>query len=265
MDLQGIVIAVVCVGGMGLLIGVFLSYFGKYFHVESDPREEAILEALPGNNCGGCGFAGCSGLASAIVRGDAPVSGCPVGGEKVGKQVGEIMGVEAEKAKRKRAHVKCKGTCEKTRVNYLYHGVEDCRMLSFVPGGGAKTCEYGCLGFGSCKKVCQFDAIDILDGIAVINKEKCKSCGKCVSICPKDLIEMIPYEDSYAVECSSKEKGPVTAKACKAGCIACGICEKECPDGAITVTDFVAYIDQEKCTDCGICAAKCPKKVIKVI
>ncbi len=265
MDIQGIIIAVACVGGVGLLIGVFLSFFGNYFKVESDPREDAVTEALPGNNCGGCGFAGCAGLAAAIVKGDAPVSGCPVGGEKVAQEIAQIMGVKAEKTKRMRAYIKCKGTCEKTTVDYLYHGVEDCRMLSFVPNGGAKTCDYGCLGFGSCKKVCQFDAIDILDGIAVIYKEKCKACGKCVSICPKSLIEMIPYEASYVVGCSSRDKGPVTAKACKAGCIACGICEKECPQGAITVTDFVAHIDQEKCTGCGICAAKCPKKIIELV
>lgn len=265
MDIQGIMIAVACVGGVGLLIGVFLSFFGNYFKVETDPREDAVIEALPGNNCGGCGFAGCSGLAAAIVKGEAPVSGCPVGGEKVAAEIAGIMGVEAGETVRMTAYVKCKGTCEKTTVDYAYHGVEDCKMLSFVPNGGAKTCDFGCLGFGSCKKVCPFDAIDILDGIAVINKEKCKACGKCIENCPKHLIELIPYDAGFAVGCSSKEKGPVTMKACKTGCIGCGLCVKECPTGAITVTDFVAHIDQEKCTSCGACAAKCPKKIIEMV
>ncbi len=263
MDVQGIIIAVACVGGLGLLIGIFLSIFGNYFKVESDPREDAIIEALPGNNCGGCGFAGCTGLAAAIVKGDAPTSGCPVGGEPVAQAVAKIMGVDAAKTKRMTAYVKCKGTCKKTTLDYEYYGMKDCKMLSFVPNGGAKTCDFGCLGYGSCQKACVFDAIDILDGIAVVNKEKCKACGKCVENCPKSLIELIPYDAVCAVGCSSKDKGPITMKACKAGCIGCGLCVKECETGAITVTDFVAHIDQEKCTGCGKCAEKCPKKIIE--
>lgn len=86
MDIAGIIIAAVVVGGTGLFIGVFLGIAGKKFAVEVDEREEAILEVLPGNNCGGCGYAGCSGLAAAIVAGDAEVSGCPVGGAPVAER-----------------------------------------------------------------------------------------------------------------------------------------------------------------------------------
>lgn len=265
MDIIRIITAVALVGGVGLLISIFLSIFGNIFKVETDPREDAIIDALPGNNCGGCGYAGCSGLAAAIVKGEAPVNGCPVGGENVAGEVAKIMGVEAATGNKMVAHVMCSGTCEKASEQYEYTGVKDCRMAQFVTAKGSKSCSYGCLGFGSCISACQFDAITILDGIAYIDKDKCKACGKCVTTCPKGLIEMIPYDAKFAVECKSKDKGPQVMKKCSAGCIGCSLCVKACESEAVTVTDFVAHIDQDKCISCGACSEKCPKKVIKAL
>lgn len=260
--ISGILIATAIVGAVGLFIGVFLGVAGIRFKVEVDEREEAVLAALPGNNCGGCGFPGCSGLAAAIAKGEAPVNGCPVGGEETAKKVAAIMGVEASESKKLVAFVACQGTCDKAGNDYAYTGIEDCRMMSFVPNGGAKSCEYGCLGYGSCVKACQFDAIHIVDGVAVVDKEACKSCGQCTLVCPKGLISMIPYDAAYMVACSSKAKGVDTMKACSVGCIGCGICKKNCPHEAVTVENFCAKIDPEKCQGCGICAQKCPKKSI---
>ncbi|MBR2274531.1 MAG: RnfABCDGE type electron transport complex subunit B [Lachnospiraceae bacterium] len=262
MSVQGIIIATVIVGGIGLLIGIFLSIFGNIFKVEVDERESAIEEALPGNNCGGCGFPGCSGLAAAIVKGEAPVNGCPVGGAAVAEKVGEIMGVSAEASEKMVAFVKCHGTCEATKNNYDYTGVEDCRMIAFSPSGGPKSCEFGCTGFGSCTKVCKFDAIHVVDGIAVVDKEKCTACGQCVAICPKHIIELIPYKAKFAVACSSKDRGPDVMKKCTAGCIGCSLCVKNCPKEAVEVKDFLAHIDQEKCVGCSLCSQKCPRKII---
>ena len=175
MSVQAIIIAAVIVGGVGLFIGFFLGVSGEKFKVEVDEREEAIVGVLPGNNCGGCGYAGCSGLAAAIVKGDAPVNGCPVGGAPVAAKVGEIMGVAAEEGTKQVAFVKCAGTCEKAGHDYEYTGVEDCAAMAFIPGGGAKSCSYGCLGFGNCVKACPFDAIHVVDGIAKVDKEVCMS------------------------------------------------------------------------------------------
>ena len=262
MSVTGIIIAAAVVGGTGLFIGLFLGFAGTKFAVEVDEREEAITGVLPGNNCGGCGYAGCSGLAAAIVKGEAEISGCPVGGAPVAAKIGEIMGIEAGATVRKTAFVKCAGTCDKAKQDYEYHGIHDCIMVNMMQNGGPKACNYGCLGEGTCVAACPFDAIHIVDGVAVVDKEACKACGKCVAVCPKHLIELVPYDQKHLVQCSSQDKGKDVMKACSVGCIGCRMCVKVCEAGAVTVENNIAHIDPEKCTNCGACAAKCPKKII---
>lgn len=260
--MTGILIAAAIVGGVGLFIGVFLGVAEKQFAVEVDEREEAIIGVLPGNNCGGCGYAGCSGLAAAIVKGEAPVNACPVGGAPVAAKVGAIMGQDAGEMTKMVAFVKCAGTCEKAKENYKYTGTKDCVMVNMMQNGGPKACTFGCLGEGSCVAACPFDAIHIQDGIAVVDKEACKACGKCVAACPRHLIELVPYEQKHLVQCSSLDKGKDVMSVCSVGCIGCKMCEKVCEFDAVTVTNNVAHIDPEKCKNCGKCAEKCPKKII---
>ena len=262
MNISAILLAMVVVGGTGLLIAILLGIASEKFKVPVDEKEVAIRAELPGNNCGGCGYAGCDGLAKAIANGEAPVNGCPVGGAAAAEKISAIMGVEAGEFVKKVAFVKCAGTCEKANQDYEYTGVQDCAAMAFVPNGGPKSCNYGCLGFGNCVKACPFDAIHVVDGVAVVDKDACKACGKCVAACPKHLIELLPVSAKHIVQCSSKDKGKDVMKACSVGCIACHLCEKNCPADAVHVVDNVAYIDQEKCTKCGLCAEKCPKKII---
>lgn len=259
--ITGIIIAAAIVGVTGLVIGILLGVAGKVFEVEVDEKEVAIRECLPGNNCGGCGYAGCDSLAKAIASGDAPANGCPVGGAPVAAKISEIVGGEVEVVK-KVAFVKCSGTCDKAKDRFKYTGNQSCKEAASTTGGGQKGCSYGCLGFGSCVKACQFDAIHIVDGIAHVDKEKCVACGKCTLECPKNLIELVPYTAEHLVQCSSKDMGKEVKSVCQAGCIGCKMCEKQCEFDAIHVENNIAKIDYEKCTGCGKCAEKCPCKVI---
>ena len=262
MNIVGILIAAAIVGGTGLFIGVFLGIAGEKLAVEVDEREEAISAVLPGNNCGGCGYAGCSGLATAIVAGNAEVGACPVGGALVASKIATIMGQEAGESVAMTAFVKCGGTCEKAKENYTYYGVQDCAMATIMQNGGSKACAHGCLGFGNCSKACPFDAIEIVNGVAVVEETVCKACGKCVSTCPLQLIEMIPAIQKTRVLCSSNDKGKEVITACTVGCIGCKMCQKVCEYDAITVENNIAHIDSSKCTNCGKCVEKCPRKSI---
>lgn len=260
--MNGVVLAALVIGITGILIGLLLGIAGKIFAVEVDERVTLVREELPGNNCGGCGFAGCDALAEAIVKGEAPVNGCPVGGPKAAAAIGEIMGSAAGEMEKRVAFVKCNGTCDKTEIKYNYYGIHDCRKLALIPGHGEKKCAYGCMGYGSCVSVCNFDAIHIMNGVAKVDKDKCTACGQCIKACPNHLIELVPYEAAHLVQCSSQDKGKDVKAACEAGCIGCGICVKQCEAGAVTLENNLAYIDQSKCTQCGKCAAKCPAKII---
>ncbi|MDF2843150.1 MAG: electron transport complex, RnfABCDGE type, subunit [Herbinix sp.] len=263
-SVQGVAVATVIVAGVGLFIGLFLGFAAKTFAVEVDERELQVRELLPGANCGGCGFPGCDGLASAIAKGEAAANACPVASKAAHKSISEVMGSVIEETERKVAYVKCAGTCDKTQVKYEYYGAQDCNKAAMVPGKGNKKCSYGCMGFGSCVKVCAFDAIHIINGIAVVDKDKCTGCSSCTKQCPNILIEMVPATARHLVTCSSYDKGKDVKAACSAGCIGCKLCVKACTYDAITVDNNLAYIDYSKCTNCGKCAAVCPVKVIEV-
>ena len=256
-----IISAVLTVGGTGLIFGCILAFASFIFKVDEDERIGLIEAELPGANCGGCGYAGCSAYAAAVAQGSAPPNACTVGKAAVAEKIAEIMGCEAVAAEPTSAVVLCSGTCDLAPDKYQYSGIPDCAAANKL-SGGAKSCSYGCLGLGSCVSVCQFGAIYIKDGIAHIDSEKCTSCGKCVKACPKNIIAILPKKQKYIVKCNSEDSGAKTSKQCKAGCIGCRICEKNCPSGAVKIENNLARIDYSLCTSCGICMDKCPKKII---
>ncbi len=260
--MSGIIGPIGILGGLGVIFGVVLSFASKVFVVETNPQVDAVRNVLPGVNCGACGFPGCDGLAEGIVLGKAAITSCSVGGQPVAEKIAEVMGVETQVMDKEVATVLCQGNIDLAKSKYNYIGIKDCRAQNMV-SGGAKSCFYGCLGCGTCKDVCEFGAIEIVNGLAVIDRDKCTTCKKCLAICPKNLIKLVPYEQQTFVRCNSSEKGKDVRGKCNIGCIGCGICAKNCPVDAIEIRDNLAYIDYEKCINCGLCAEKCPTKAIE--
>lgn len=219
--------AVLSLSGLGLVAGFGLGIASKVFAVHVDPKVEAIEDALLGTNCGACGFPGCSGLANAIVAGQAEVTDCLPGGEDVANALAALMGVEATTKEKEVAIVLCKGGDIDAKTKFEYRGVKDCWAAMQV-GGGFKNCGYGCLGLGSCFKACNYGAIKITeDRLAIIIPEKCTGCTMCVPACPVNIIKMVPASQKVHILCSSHDKGPTTKKACSVGCIGCTLCTKK--------------------------------------
>ncbi len=264
MSIKEIIIAVAALSILSIIIGIVLSVAEKVFHVDVNELEVAVREALPGSNCGGCGYAGCDSLAKAIAAGNANVASCPVGGKPVAEKIAGIMGQEIGEMEKKVAYVKCDGTREKRETKYNYFGIDSCAYASRMPGSSPYSCKYGCLGYGSCAKACDQRAIRIIDRKAVVDESLCVACGKCIKVCPHNLIELVPVSAKQRVQCSSLSKGKDVRNACSAGCIACGICFKNCPNDAIVLENNIAKIDYNKCTHCGLCVEKCPRKIIKL-
>lgn len=262
--MNGILIAALSLGGMGLIFGVILTITSKVFAVPVNPLVEEVRNALPGANCGACGFPGCDGLASAIAEGRAKVDACPVGGAPTAANIATIMGVDAEApAKRMVAEVICQGGLDHCRPKFTYKGIEDCVAASLV-GDGYKACHYACLGLGTCVKACQFGAITIDERlkIAIIDHDKCTSCGMCVEACPKDVLHLQAEDLPVRLLCRAAEKGYVVSDNCKAGCVGCEICANECKFGAITMKDHLPEFDMDKCVGCMMCAEVCPTSAI---
>lgn len=249
------------VSGVGMACGIALALAAKYLSVKEDPRIGDVTELLPGANCGGCGFAGCADYAKAVVVDDVDINLCAPGAQSVIDALADYLGKKAGAAEKTVARVMCGGNSDNAPRRFLYNGVADCTAAHSV-GGGDKTCRYGCLGYGSCSRICPVSAIQITEkNIAVIHPDLCIGCGACVRTCPRKLIKMIPASRSIHVMCSSKDRGPSVKKACKVGCIGCTVCTK-LSDGAITMDGALAVVDYTKELENEAVIEKCPGKCI---
>ena len=256
------VLAVVSMAALGAFLALVLAYSSRRFAVEIDPRLEEVLAALPGANCGGCGYPGCAGYAEAVVFRNADPSLCAPGGAKCGLALARILGVAASTKSRLVSLCHCQKTAVKTVA--LYSGIQTCRGASlFGLGGGWLDCRYGCLGYGDCLKVCPFGAITMGgDDRPFVDEDKCTGCRKCSIACPRGLMIVDGMDRLVHVRCRNRDKGPMANKICARSCISCGKCVKVCPSDAVHVPNFLAEIDYAKCVNCGKCVAACPHQVI---
>ena len=235
--------------GVLLLLAVFMTFVlgwaNRAFHVEVDPRIDVIGEALPGVNCGGCGYVGCGEYAEAVVNDGVPVNLCPVGGSGVAKEIAGILGVEMEDSHPYRPAVHCVATTDQKLGRNEYRGEATCAAANLV--AGVQGCVYGCLGLGDCVAACSYDAIHIVDGKTVVDYEACIGCGACEKACPRHVISMIPFkaEQMFIVACNNKDFGKDVRAVCKVGCIGCKACERF-SEGLFQVDDNVAHIDYDQ-------------------
>ena len=245
MDLS-FIIALATMGGLGFFFAGALAVADKKLRVEEDPRVVAINEQLPGANCGACGKAGCYDFAVQVVDGKMSITGCPVGGQDVADEIARILGVEAGDTVKLVARVMCHGgNAEATKKAAEYNGPWSCAATALVAGGD-KLCQYGCIGEGDCVESCQFDALFMNeDGLPEVIDELCKSCGACVTACPRNVIEMHPEDREVFVFCKNQDDPKTAKNVCVVACIGCGICARK-SDGSVVMEDKLAVIDYER-------------------
>lgn len=252
------------VGLIGGLLGFLLSYASKILAVKKDERIAALESVLPDLNCGSCGYAGCAVYAEALANGECEdITLCAPGGEDTLTGLSTILGIEAEaNANKQVAQVLCRGSRETAEYGFNYKGLNDCNAL-YLLYEGDKVCKFGCLGKGSCIKVCPVDAIYYdKENLVVVDEELCITCGKCMDICPTGVLEYVPYGADYIVACNSRDKGGAVRKFCKVGCIGCKICVKNSEEGMFNIEHFLAKIDYTVEGSKETAAEKCPPKCI---
>lgn len=256
-----ILIPVIAMAALGLFFGLGLAYALKMFGIEVDPEVALIITKLPGGNCGVCGRSGCAGFAEALKKGEVLPSACVVSTPSQRQAIAEILGIAYNPKVKTTATLICKGGIN-AKDKFVYDGIKGCKAATLV-FGGHKACSFACVGFGDCERACPFDVIKMAeDNLPHIDVNKCTACGKCIKVCPKEVLVLTPSDKFYHVQCNSKDIGAAVAKVCKVGCIACAKCEKICPTDAITIEDNLAIINYDKCINCGECFKICPTNAI---
>jgi len=254
--------------GLGAFFAFVLSTADRKLRVEEDPRVKNVEEALAGLNCGACGYPSCQLAAEAIVKGEAEVNACIVGGVEVTDKVARVMGKEAKETEKKTVAIVHCGIDNKTRqLTSKYQGNQSCAAANLIMQGGM-ACKYGCLGLGDCIQACPVGGVSLKGGLPVIDIQECLGCGMCEKACPRSIISLHSYilgERIIYVACNNPEPGKGVRKVCKVGCIACSICEK-LSDGIFEVKNNLSRINWEKSREKEInwdqIIQKCPTKCI---
>lgn len=262
MDVMLIVKTVLSMGGVALVAGVILYLAAKKFAVFEDPLIGEVEALLPGANCGGCGAAGCHAFAEKIVETKDLNNYCPVGGGEVASKIAAVLGLEPSFSEKMVARVFCNGGERAVKAGE-YRGIDSCAAMA-INNASDLACPYGCLGLADCVKACPFDAIHMVEGVAVVDDEKCTACGKCVVACPRLLIELTPHAKTVYVACKSPDPGAAVRKYCSVGCIGCKACVKACAFDAVTCEATLAKIDPAKCTECMKCVEACKPTTIRL-
>jgi Na+-translocating ferredoxin:NAD+ oxidoreductase RNF subunit RnfB len=252
---------------LALVLGTTLGFFREFFAVPHDPMIDLVREALPGANCGACGYPGCDNYASAIVSDNAEVTACTVGGSAVAEKISAITGRAGGSVVETVTILACQGSTIHTPLRGNYTGLQTCRGAK-LSSGGTKLCSWGCLGYGDCIKVCKFGAISMKPNrLPVLDLDKCTGCRLCVAECPQGILLNVPKNQTGAITlCSNRNPvRQVVAKSCKIACIKCGACVRNCPQKCISLDTNIPVVDLSKCDSCGTCVEKCPTKVMKVL
>lgn len=238
--------SVLILGGVGLVFAILIATANRRLRVWEDPRIDAVAAMLPNANCGACGLPGCRAFAEQAVAGAIAPAKCTVSSEEGIAAIAGYLGVARGEAERRVARLRCAGGHDVARQRAEYRGLRTCAAASAVAGGG-KGCSWGCLGFGDCEVVCDFDAIAMNDaGIPVVDSARCTACGDCVEACPKDLFVLMPVSHHLLVQCRNLVAGDEVLADCKVACTACGRCVQDAAPGLISVASGVAVIDYEK-------------------
>jgi electron transport complex protein RnfB len=64
-----IFVAIGLMVGLAVILGISIAFVSQKFSIKEDPRKSVLLGMMPGANCGGCGYPGCSGLVDAVIDG----------------------------------------------------------------------------------------------------------------------------------------------------------------------------------------------------